>query len=209
MTLVATSGKISAFAAAPSGQLHYHDIEGIVEALVFTEGRRVPIPGMAFEDLAQEIRLECLRVLPTYERQKSPVPYKYLQVCVRNRLFNMRRGVYVPNNPPCARCSLWDKEFKLCKISEVGCRDIVDYRRSMDKKASLRSPSALNEDASSADIRSVLELEARILDEDIRSQLPRELLPDYIRIISGHGRNVSQRQKRRIRDFVQKMLDDA
>ncbi len=209
MTEVAASGKFAAFTATPSGQLQYEDIEGIVEALVFTEGRRVPIPGLTFDDLAQEIRLECLRVLPTYERQKSPVPFKYLQICVRNRLYNMRRGVYVPNNPPCARCPLWDKEAKICKIAEVGCQDIIDYRLGMDKKASLRSPSVLNEESSGADVRSVMELEAKILDEDIRDRLPRELLTDYIRMISGHGHRVSQRQKRRIRDFVQRVLDDG
>lgn len=209
MTLVAASGKTLTFAAPPSGQLQYEDIEGIVEALVHIEGRRVPIPGMAFEDLAQEIRLECLRILPTYERQKSPGPYKYLQICVRNRLYNMRRGVYVPNNPPCARCPLWDKEHKFCKIAEVGCQDIINYRRSMEKKASLRYPSPLNEDSNGADVRTVLELEARVLDEDIRSKIPREFLTDYIRMISGHSRQVSQRKKRRIREFVQRILEDA
>ena len=55
------------FVVATSGTPTYSDINDIVEALVNTEGRRYPIPGYDHDDIAQEIRMECLRVLPYFD----------------------------------------------------------------------------------------------------------------------------------------------
>jgi hypothetical protein len=57
-------------AIALSGLPAYNEISDIVEALVNTEGRRYPIPGMDHEDIAQEIRLECIRVMQHYDASR-------------------------------------------------------------------------------------------------------------------------------------------
>jgi len=194
---------------ASSGQLEYGDIHDIVEALIYTEGRKNPIPGLSHDDIAQEIRLECLRVLASYDSTRiGSSPYKYFQVCIRNRLYNMRRGIYVPNNPPCSRCVLWDKENKECKISEVGCKDIIDYRRNMATKASLRVPGSI-EAAVEPNAGRGLDIDAKILDHDIRVRLPIMLIDKYELMLAGCSDQVSPRDKRRIREVVKRILQDA
>lgn len=194
--------------AVASGLPQFADVQDIIEALVNTEGRRYPIPGMDHEDIAQEIRLECIRVLQHFNAERiGPSPYKFLQVCVRNFLYNMRRGIYVPNNPPCVRCPLWDKVRRLCVIDEIGCEKIVRYRESMATKAALRSPASLEVDVT--DENESTDVEALILDESIKSALPPNYLPYYQMMKEGKSSDVPSRIKRQIRAIVRNVMNDA
>jgi hypothetical protein len=188
----------------PSGVICYEDIANIVEALINTEGRRYPIPGMEHEDIAQEIRLECIRVLPFYDASRiGPSPYKYLQTCVRNFLYNMRRGIWVPNNPPCVRCPLWNKALRICTIDEIGCDKIVQYRNNMAIKADLRRPASIEEDIFVIqENNSVI-----ILDQSIRDNLPSNLIPFYEKMINGE--QISNRIKKQIRTIVTDIINNS
>ena len=184
----------------------YADISDIVERLVNTEGRRYPIPGMDHEDIAQEIRLECLRVLEHFNPARiGDSPYKYLQVCVKNFLYNVRRGIWVPNNPPCARCPLWDRLGKRCTIEEVGCDKIVNYRENMAVKADLRNPASLEIDV--LDHRDGSELDEVFLNDAIRAALPNNLIPHYVALIAGE--KIPPRTKRIIREIVTGVINNA
>ncbi len=197
---------MSVSGVATNGTPTYADVSDIVEALVNTEGRRYPIPGMDFEDIAQEVRMECVRVLQFYDASRiGPSPYKYLQTCVRNFLYNQRRGIWVPNNPPCVRCPLWDRMRKICTIDEVGCDKIVHYRENMATKAALRSPSSLEIDVS--DNLHEQELDSMILDQSIRDALPPNLIPHYKKLLAGE--KVSPRIKRQIREIATGVINDA
>ncbi len=189
-----------------SGVPSYSDVADIIEALVYTEGRKYPIPGMDFEDTAQEIRLECVRVLQFYDASRiGPSPYKFLQTCVRNFLYNQRRGIWVPNNPPCVRCPLWDRLRKTCTIDEVGCDKIIQYRENMATKANLKQPASL--DVEVTDPIHEQELDAMVLDQSIRQALPEHLLPHYERLIAGE--HVSPRIKKQVRDIVTEIINNA
>ena len=191
---------------ATSGLPSYADISPVVEVLVNTEGRRYPIPGMDFEDTAQEIRLECIRVLQFYDSERiGPSPYKYLQKCVRNFLYNKRRGIWVPNNPPCVRCPLWDSARKLCTIEEVDCDKIVQYRNNMKTKASLRQPAVLEIDVT--DVQHEAEHEAMLLDQSIRNALPENLVQCYEKMKLGE--KISSRIKRQIREIANEVINNA
>jgi len=191
---------------AASGTLSYHDVEDIVESLVNTEGRKYPIPGYDFEDTAQEIRTECLRVLCFYDPERiGPSPYSYLRTCVRNFLYNQRRGIWVPNNPPCVRCPLWDKVNKTCTIEEVGCEPIAKYRENMARKAEIRQPASLEVDV--AHEQQEQELDAIMLDQSIRSTLPDHLLEHYEQMLKGE--KVAPRIKKQIREFVLVVINNA
>lgn len=184
----------------------YADVSDIVEALVHTEGRKYPIPGMDHEDIAQEIRLECLRVLEFYNSDRiGPSPYKFLQTCVRNKIYNMRRGIWVPNNPPCARCPLWDRQNRLCTIDEIGCEKIVQYRDSMATKADLKRPASLEIDVNDNTQESAMD--AMLLDQSIRDALPTHLLAPYDALINGL--KITSRQKKQIRDIVTNIINHA
>lgn len=189
-----------------SGVLSYVDVSDIVEALVYKEGRQHPIPGMDFEDTAQEIRMECVRVLQFYDSTRiGPHPYKYLQTCVRNFLYNQRRGIWVPNNPPCVRCPLWDKMTKTCTIDEVDCDKIVRYRQNMKVKSDIKNPGSLEFDV--MDNQHEQEKDALILDQSIRAALPDDLLSDYERLVRGE--KISARIKKQIREIATEVINNA
>jgi len=189
-----------------SGTPSYADVSDIVEALVHIEGRRYPIPGMDFEDIAQEIRLECVRVLSFYDSKRiGPSPYKYFQTCIRNFLYNQRRGIWVPNNPPCVRCPLWDRVAKTCTIDEVDCDKIVSYRSNMATKADLRSPASLVMDITD-DVHEQ-ELDAIVLDQSIRQALPKVVVPYYNKMLVGE--KIPPRIKRQIRDIATGVINNA
>lgn len=191
---------------AASGTPSYEDVSDIIEALVYTEGRKYPIPGVDFEDTAQEIRLECVRVLDHFDASRiGPSPYKFLQTCVRNFLYNQRRGIWVPNNPPCVRCPLWDKANKLCTIDEVGCDKIVQYRENMATKANLKQPGSLEIDIMDSEHED--EIDAMLLDESIRQALPEHLIEHYEALIVGQS--VPSRVKKQIREIVMTVINDA
>lgn len=189
-----------------SGTPTYEDVSDIIEALVHTEGRKYPIPGMDFEDTAQEIRLECVRVLKYYDADRiGPSPYKFLQTCVRNFLYNQRRGIWVPNNPPCVRCPLWDKLRKTCTINEVDCDKIVQYRENMATKAALKQPASLEVDL--MDSVHEQEIDAMLLNDSIIEALSPDLVAYYERMVAGES--IPARAKRQIRDIVTVIINNA
>jgi hypothetical protein len=184
----------------------YAEVADVIEALVYKEGRRYPIPGMDFEDIAQEIRMECIRVLQSYDSTRiGPSPYKYLQTCVRNFLYNKRRGIWVPNNPPCVRCPLWDKVKKTCTIDEVDCDKIVQYKRNMATKAAIRQPNSLEFDIT--DYQHEEGLDAIVLDQSIRNALPGNLIQYYEKMLMGE--KIPARVKKQIRDIATGVINDA
>jgi len=184
----------------------YADVSDIVEALVNTEGRRYPIPGMDYEDIAQEIRFECFRVLAYFDPNRiGPSSYKYLETCVRNKIYNMRRGIWVPNNPPCARCPMWDRQNRCCSIEEIGCEKIVQYRTNMAKKADLKRPTSLEVDIN--DHTQESQMDAIILHNSIKDTLPEHLLQPYEALIQG--KKITSRHKKQIREIVSSIINNA
>lgn len=188
--------------------LNYAQVSGIIESLVYTEIHRYPHNGIENEDLAQEIRMECIKALDKYDPTRiGPSPYKFLQTCVKNRLYNMQRGTYLPNNPPCVRCEFWDKAQKVCKINEEGCDAIIKYRNNMATKAAIKHPALIETDM--IDVKRDETVECIILDESIRQKLPAHLIPDYNLMLNGLSAEVSDRNKKAIRTIVKKLLIDA
>lgn len=197
---------MTASGVVANGTPSYADVADVIEALAHKEGRRCPIPGMDFEDIAQEIRLECIRVLQFYDATRiGPSPYKYLQTCVRNFLYNQRRGIWVPNNPPCVRCPLWDKMRKTCTINEVDCDKIVQYRQNMATKAALKQPNSLEFDIT--DNHQEQEHDAMLLDQSIRNALPDNLITYYDKLLVGD--KVPARTKKQIREIATGVINDA
>lgn len=191
---------------AVSGTPTYEEYSDVVESLIRTEGRPFLFPGLAQEDIAQEIRMECVRVMSKFDASRiGPSPYRYLRQCVRNFLFNMRRGIYVPNNPPCVRCPYWNRHNKTCLIDEVGCQKIVDYRNNMRRKADIHNPGTL--DSEVLDYSVGASLDAIVLNDSIRDALPESLISDYEMMLEGRSSEVPLKSRRAIRRIVQELLD--
>ena len=190
--------------------LSYIDVSGIIESIVYTEGRKYTCPGISFEDIGQEIRLACIKALNSYNPARiGPSSFKFLQTCARNHVYNMNRGVIVPNNPPCVRCPLWDRYTKKCEEKEDGCEKIKQYRQHMAAKANLRAPNiTINEEVTNQTDR-YGSVEHFILDDSIRELLPGHLLLDYVRMLNGASDQVSTHHKNQIRRIVKGLIQDV
>jgi len=188
--------------------LNYAQVSGLIEALVYTEVNRYPHQGIDTEDLAQEIRMECIKAIDKYDPNRiGPSPYKYLQTCIKNRLYNMQRGTFLPNNPPCVRCEFWDKIQKSCKINEDGCDAILKYRKNMATKAAIKHPSFIETDM--VDCEGDANVDYILLNESIKQKLSGDLLSDYQLMISGFANEVSDKNKRLIRSVVKRIMEDG
>jgi hypothetical protein len=193
-----------------SGVITYKDVEQVIDAVVYTESRKYAplLPGMEIDDVEQEIRRECLEAIDSYDPDRiGPYPYRYFQVCVKNHFYNMRRGIYVPNNPPCYRCHLWDKSRKVCLIDEIGCEKIVDHRKNMDKKAAIKRPASLEGETTGS--YADKDVNKFVLDESIKQSLPKELLSDYDKMKNGKADEVTPRNKTAIRNIVRRIMSDG
>ena len=191
-----------------SGILLYPQVSGIIETIVYQETRRLSRLSADKADLEQEIRMACIRALSLYDPSRiGPSPFKFLQTCVRNHMYNLSRGKYVPNNPPCTRCPLWDKETRSCMINEVGCQPIVVYRQHMAVKAALHKPDNVAHET--LDTRKGGDVdESFLLDASIRDILPPELIADYDRMVNGYTNLVSLKNRAAIRKAVRNLLRD-
>lgn len=119
----------------------YISCSGIIEQVVQSKLRTNRIPDLSPDDLAQEIRIKCTYAMAKFDPARiGPSPYQYLSTVASNHIYNLKRGTWVPNNPPCLRCDFWDREHKVCSIAELNCAKIVRYRNNMRIKAALRGP---------------------------------------------------------------------
>lgn len=193
--------------SAASGVLTYAAASGTIESVVAMELRRTIKFDGDRDDLAQEIRMAAIKALPRFDASRiGDSAFKFLQRCARNHLFNMNRGVHVPNNPPCNRCPLWDKQNSTCKIDEVGCDAIKKYRANMAAKASLRAPDRLPDNRESMGSTANPDIAVFELDDSIRNALPFELIPAYELMANGRADLVESSVKVKVRKIVRKVL---
>lgn len=87
--------------------IEYHTVSGVIERIVtdYIYVKKVRIPDMDAFDIAQEIRMKCVQALDNYNPNKSNgSPFHFLHRSIHNHIYNLKRGVWTVNNPPCVRC---------------------------------------------------------------------------------------------------------
>ena len=188
--------------------LHFSQVSGIIEVLVHKETRRLSRFAPDKPDLEQEVRLACIKACHLYDPNRiGPSPYQFLKTCVRNHLYNLSRGKYVPNNPPCSRCPLWDRAEKTCIINEEGCEKIVVYREHMATKAALHKPDNVGYELLDSRQGTVPD-DSFMLDASIREILPENLLASYQKMIDGYSSDVPPKVKAQIRKIIRNLLKE-
>ena len=180
-------------------------VSGVIEAVINQELRQPLANNDDPDDVRQEMRLAAIRAMPKFDPTKiGPSPFRFFQQCIRNHIYNLHRGVHVPNNPPCARCELWDSTNKICKIDEVGCEAIVKYRKNMQTKAAIRRPEHLPEFHLSRNENSQNRF---LLHESLQQIMPDNLLYSYNMMASGLSKQVDSKSRSKIRKIVREYLD--
>lgn len=192
-----------------SGVLAYTpEVSGVIEQIAYKEARIAARSRIEQDDLKQEIRMACIKALTQFDATRiGPSPYAFLVRCAKNHLYNLSRGTFVPNNPPCTRCPLWDKKTRTCSVKEVGCDKIVEYRKSMSAKASIKHADNLGDYETIDSVHSG-DVDALVLYTSIKDKLPVDMLLDFEKMIDGRIKEVSSKRRGQIRKIVREFLDD-
>lgn len=191
--------------------IDYHSVSGVIERVVnhYVYVKRVRIPDMDAQDISQEIRVKCIQALESnqYSPDKSNgSPYNFLHRCIHNHVYNLRRGTWVPNNPPCVRCAYWDKKKKACiaQGGEDDCAKMQKYKDAMRIKASLRTPIGFDKhytEGRSIEFGSIEEFE---LDDLILNSLPPKLCDEYLRL--RRGEDIKHKKKNELKRAILTIL---
>lgn len=125
-------------------------IEGIAQA---KSRQHVRIAYLDHEDIAQEVRIKCIKSLPRYDPKLSGAKLKtFLTVCAENRIRDIRRSLLYKHNKPCFRCPMWNQPaYKSGEHDCVAFRDkmlcgkFARHERYVQVKLSANHPISIDE----------------------------------------------------------------
>ena len=191
----------------------YEDATSLVETIVSLKKKKYQFPGVDSEDIAQDIRVICWEALQRFDHDKlGKSIFHYVARCVDNRLYNQFRGVFLDNNPPCLRCPEYIKETKECRIDEVGCDRIVQYRERMSRRRAIAAPTSYSilddsEDSSEPDaLTTGSTTGVSDLSDTLRAALTEDLKPHYDKIVAGFASQVPPNIVKTIQQIVRATL---
>lgn len=119
----------------------------IVEKIIvfYIHIKKLRMRSMDIDDIAQEIRLKCWTIYHNNQYPENCTEkhlYNFLKSSVHNWFYNKKRGITLPNNPPCNRCPLRDKRKGKCMMMDGAdkCDKLGKYWRKLKIKHGLSHP---------------------------------------------------------------------
>lgn len=163
----------------------YEDVSMDIERLVSMKVGRYHIPGYDRDDMAQEIRLTCVKALSKYDKSKNnSTPFHFLARCVDNRLRNMVR----------------DHTHNVAKSQRT---DKKALERS-DRKKLLSSALSMGDEVSEEAIEGNDFLLGDFLYRDsIRQKLPDDVKPSFTLLLSNGPPSICRNHLRIIKKVIQ------
>jgi len=123
------------------------DVLEICEHLIRMKAQKFVFKGYDKEDIAQEIRLSCLKAWPKFEKGKMKgSPIKFFNMVSENHLRNLKRDKLYAFRPPCERCEFRNKKNKdKCDKfkDKMQCKLFTDYLLAFETKVNLANPITL------------------------------------------------------------------
>jgi len=137
----------------PSG-MTIEEVGKIIEGIAQTKGRQhQKIAYLDSEDIAQEVRIKCIKSLPRYDPRLSGAKLgTFLTVCAENRIRDIRRSLLYKHNKPCFRCPMWDQDaYKrgehdcVAFRNKMACGKFARHERYVQVKLSANHPISIDE----------------------------------------------------------------
>jgi len=131
---------------ADSGELKYEDVSDIVEYLINAKSNKIyqTIGIYDRDDIAQELRIKCLKVLKRYSSDKGDIE-NFLGVCIDNALIDLVRKHTLRKSNVCFYCLCYSKGE--CKYYD-NIKDCKKYSDFLAKKKEKESISLLRGNSS-------------------------------------------------------------
>lgn len=193
-------------------KINYSDIEEIVEYLVRTKAYDNRFDCYDTEDIAQEIRIICLRAIEHFDisRVKDDKLVNFFGRCVDNGLKNLKRDNYIRYTPPCnSDCDyLHGDQYTKDEVSKV-CKRWLRFKKNIDRKISIKHP--ISVDSVAEGIRAPNfeeEVEAEDLKRFLISSISDELRPYLKTVIYGDKRDVPLKLRYQLQEEVRNILGD-
>lgn len=170
-------------------EVTYCHVSGTIEKVIghYVYGKNVYVPDMSREDVAQEARFKAWSAISSKTFDKKKINnglYSYVYRVIHNHIFNLRRGLTVPNNCCCNRCKKWNPEERTCGGNPDTCEKMQKYITNMRRKAALKIPVGFDTDAINRD-QCNYDMEDLILEEYVLVNLPLDLAAQYNILKSG------------------------
>lgn len=177
----------------PSGKIDYGTAEPIIEAIAASKAHqfRQKLGWFDEEDIKQEVRLKCHKILDRYDPTKSDL-YIFLARCADNRIRDIRRSIRYKHNKPCIRCEHWDSDAAAagkhdCRAfsNKLECDKFSKHERYVQVKLSVSQPVNIDEDRvyDSHFGRHVLQAD---LVDFVNTHIPTELKPLFITFMDAN-----------------------
>lgn len=189
----------------------YEDISEIVEYLVKTKSRNYTFDCWTEEDIAQEIRIICLQKLAHFnpERVEPDRWRNFFGRCVDNALKNLKRDNYLRAAPKCKDCDfLHGDEAENTKELGRICKKWLRFKNNLRRKIKVLHPIPIEIIGDAVrDFNMEDNIKSRDLKEHFMSHIPEVLKASFLKMINGKDKEVSRKEKQKIRDCISRILE--
>ena len=190
-------------------KLSYDDISDIVEYLVKVKSHTYTFDCWAEDDIGQEIRLICYRVLDHFEmsRVNDEKLVNFFGRCVDNALKNLKRDNYIRVTPPCNNdCK--DLHNDADDLQTV-CKRWLNFKQNLQRKITVKHPISLERIGDNVrDYNAEQEVEIEDMKRFLLKRIDESLKPALNNILYGDPDDVSLRERRLIQIFIKDILQD-
>jgi len=191
-------------------QLKYSDIEGIVEELVRVKSHLYTFSNFESDDIAQEIRIICLRALDKFDSSRiEPDKWKnYFGRCIDNGLKNLRRDNYVRMACP------YQEDYDALDPNDVSEQAVRIRRLYHNFQKRIKTRLGIHHAVSSHEIVEeelglVIQNDAEYkdLEEYLIARADEFIVTPLELMLEGRTKEVTAKEKKRVREFVQDIFN--
>lgn len=192
-------------------ELRYEDITHIVEYLVRTKSRNYTFDCWTEDDIAQEIRIICFKALAHFDvsRVKEDKWQNFFGRCVDNGLKNLKRDNYIRPTPACkGDCGLLHGEKEDEQLLGKVCKKYLRHQNNTRRKIKILHPvpiDVIGENIKDSAMEKALEI--KDLERFLLEKIPEKFKEPLVKMLNGLDKEVSKKDKQKVREYVNKILD--